>query len=63
MIDVPDGGGNGVIVAQGGTFGGWCFYLHEGQLRYCSNLLGLKRFTATSQASVPAGSHEVAAAF
>ena len=30
-IVVPDGGANGVIIAQGGAFAGWCLYLHEGK--------------------------------
>ena len=42
-IEVPDGGANGVIVAQGGAFGGWSVYLHEGRPAYCYNLLGLEQ--------------------
>jgi arylsulfatase len=30
-IDVPDGGGNGVIAAGGSKFGGWSFYLKDGK--------------------------------
>ena len=30
-IDVPDGGANGVIIAQGGAFGGWSLYLRDGK--------------------------------
>ena len=29
-VEVPEGGGNGVIVAAGSKFGGWSFYLDEG---------------------------------
>jgi hypothetical protein len=31
VVDVPKGGANGVIVAQGGRFGGWSLYLKEGK--------------------------------
>jgi hypothetical protein len=31
QLIVPDGGASGVIVAQGGAFGGWSLYTHEGR--------------------------------
>jgi hypothetical protein len=37
---VPDGGGQGAIIAQGGAFAGWCLYLNEGKPKYCHNLAG-----------------------
>ena len=43
-IVVPDGGAEGVIVAQGGAFGGWSLYAHEGRPAYCYNLFGLQQF-------------------
>ncbi len=43
-IDVPDSGAEGVIVAQGGSIGGWALYAHEGRLKYCYNLLGVQQF-------------------
>ena len=46
-VDVPDGGANGVIVAQGGAFGGWSLYLLDGVPTYCYNLLGLALVKAT----------------
>ena len=30
-IDVPDEGAKGVIVSQGGRFGGWSIYAKEGR--------------------------------
>ncbi len=43
-VDVPDGGAEGVIIAQGGGFGGWSLYAKDGRPTYCYNLLGLQRF-------------------
>ncbi len=37
-VEVPAGGANGVIIAQGGAFAGWSLYLHEGKPKYCHNL-------------------------
>jgi arylsulfatase len=58
-IEVPDGGAEGVIIAQGGSIGGWSLYLKEGKPRYCYNLLGLQRFYVGTDAEVPAGTHQV----
>jgi arylsulfatase len=59
QIVVPDGGANGVIVAQGGAFGGWSLYLHEGKPAYCYNLFGLHRFKVYGQEPVAAGEHQI----
>jgi arylsulfatase len=58
-IEVPDGGAQGVIIAQGGSIGGWSLYLKEGKPRYCYNLLGMHRFYVETDAEVPAGTHQV----
>ena len=58
-IVVPEGGANGVIVAQGGAFGGWSLYVHEGKPAYCYNLFGLQRFKIYGDAPIPAGEHQV----
>ena len=42
-IDVPQGGGEGVIVTQGGRFGGYGLYLMKGKPVFTWNLLDLKR--------------------
>jgi arylsulfatase len=59
QIVVPEGGANGVIVAQGGAFGGWSLYLHEGRPAYCYNLFGLQRFKVYGDEPVPAGEHQI----
>jgi arylsulfatase A-like enzyme len=59
QIVVPDGGANGVIVAQGGAFGGWSLYLHEGKPAYCYNLFGLHRFKVYGQEPIAAGEHQI----
>jgi arylsulfatase len=56
---VPDGGANGVIVAQGGAFGGWALYLHDGRPTYCHNLMGLRRFTIAGERPVSPGTCQV----
>jgi hypothetical protein len=58
-IDVPEGGANGVVVAQGGAFAGWSLYLREGKPKYCHNLAGLMRFYVEGDQVVPPGNHQV----
>jgi hypothetical protein len=58
-IVVPEGGAQGVIIAQGGSIGGWALYLKDGRLRYCYNLLGVQRFYVGSEQEIPAGVHQV----
>ena len=42
-VEIPQGGANGVIIAQGGRFGGWSLYMKDGKPVYVYNFLGLKR--------------------
>ena len=58
-IVVPASGARGVIIAQGGSVGGWSLYAKDGRLKYCYNLFGIKLFFAESTAPIPAGKHQV----
>jgi len=62
-LDVPEGGANGVIVAQGGAYGGWAVYAKDGRPSYCYNLLGLRRFKVHGDTEIPAGEHQVRVEF
>ena len=62
-IEVPEGGARGVIVAQGGAFGGWSLYLADGVPTHCYNLLGLNRIKATGNEPLSPGSHQVRVEF
>ena len=42
-IEVPAGGGSGMLVTQGGSFGGWGFYLLKGKPVFVYDLLDLAR--------------------
>ena len=58
-VVVPEGGANGVIVAQGGAFGGWSLYVIDGRPAYCYNLFGLQQFKVYGDEPLPAGDHQV----
>ena len=59
QVQVPDGGANGVIIAQGGAFGGWSLYVTDGKPAYCYNLMGLRRFKIYGDATIPSGDRQV----
>ena len=59
QVVVPEAGAEGVIIAQGGAFGGWSLYAKDGQPAYCYNLFGLQRFKVRGEAPIPAGEHQV----
>jgi len=54
-VEIPEGGASGVILAQGGRFGGWSLYLKDGKPAYTYNFLGLQRFTVAGTQAVPSG--------
>jgi arylsulfatase len=62
-VTVPEGGAEGVIIAQGGAFAGWCMFVLNGTPKYCYNLLGLKRFTIAGDEPLQPGDHQIRAEF
>jgi len=58
-VVVPAAGAEGVIVAQGGSIGGWSLYAKGGRPKYCYNLLGVKRFYVEGERPLPEGTHQV----
>ncbi|WP_303902463.1 arylsulfatase [Thiohalomonas denitrificans] len=53
----------GVLFAQGGRFGGHSLFIKEGRLHYVYNWLGEIEQKVSSDRSVPAGRHSLAARF
>ena len=54
-VEVPQGGGNGTIVAQGGRFGGWSLYVKDGVPAYDYNFLGLSRSSVAASKPLAPG--------
>ena len=54
-VEIPQGGANGVILAQAGRFGGWSLYIKDSKPIYTYNFLGLQRFTVASPQPLAAG--------
>ena len=58
-VDVPAGGANGVIIAQGGRFGGWTVYFQGGKAKFVYNVLGIHEYATVTETAIPAGTHQV----
>ncbi len=59
QLDVPEPGPEGVIIEQGGRFGGWALYAKNGKPAYCYNFAGIKSFTMYGDVVILAGEHQV----
>jgi arylsulfatase len=58
-IDVPQGGGEGVIVTQGGRFGGYGLYLLKGKPVFTWNLVDIKRVKWQGDQALALGKHQI----
>jgi len=57
-IEVPEGqDANGIIMVQGGRFGGWALYVKDGIPAYDYNFLGLERTTVAGAEKLKAGKY------
>ena len=58
-VVVPESGAEGVLIAQGGAYGGWSVYATGGRLAYAYNLLGIDTTILHSDDPVPTGDQEL----
>jgi arylsulfatase A-like enzyme len=56
-VDIPAGGAEGMIVTQGGRFGGYGFYLLKGKPVFLYNLFDLKRTRWEARDALTPGKH------
>ena len=58
-VAVPDAGAEGVIIAVGGSIGGWSLYAKDGKPKYCYNFYGMEEYYIEGKEKLPAGTHQV----
>jgi arylsulfatase len=58
-VDVPATGADGVIIAQGGRFGGWSLFATKKKAKFVYNVLGIQAFATDATEPIPAGTHQV----
>jgi arylsulfatase len=54
-VEIPEGGADGVILAQGGRFAGWSLYMKDGKVSYVYNWFDKERYTITAPEALAAG--------
>ena len=62
-LEVPDSGADGVVIAQGGRFGGWTVYFKEGRAKFVYNTLGIHEFATAADTTIASGTHQVRVEF
>ena len=62
-IEVPAAGASGVILTQGGRFGGWSLYMKDGVPEFTYNFLGLERYVISTGKKLAPGKHKISFAF
>jgi arylsulfatase A-like enzyme len=58
-VDVPEGGGEGMLVTQGGIFGGFGLYVLKGKPVFDYNMLTLAQFRCEAPEAMTAGKHTI----
>ncbi|WP_338748689.1 arylsulfatase [Janibacter alittae] len=59
-VSVPEGtAAHGVVIAQGGRFGGWAVYAREGRVKFVYNVLGIHIFPVEAEVPLPSGTHQI----
>lgn len=58
-LDIPESGAEGMLITQGGRFGGYGFYILENKPVFTWNLVDLKRVRWEDQDALTAGKHTV----
>ena len=62
-VVIPETGANGVLVTQGGRFGGYAFYLKDDRPVFHYNMVNDRQYVVRSDAAIPPGAHVLTARF
>ncbi|MGH9276994.1 MAG: arylsulfatase [Acidimicrobiales bacterium] len=54
-LTVPDGGAEGVIVAEANSLGGFSLFVQDGKLKHTYSMLGVKEYRQEATTDLPAG--------
>jgi arylsulfatase len=54
-VEIPAGGAEGVLLALGGRFAGFSFFVQNNRLQFAYNFLGLERYSVVATEALPTG--------
>lgn len=63
LIDVPDGGADGVLMATGGEFGGFALFIQDGKPVYAHNYLKIEEYRVSGPERLAPGARSVTVRF
>jgi arylsulfatase len=58
-LEVPPKGAQGVLIAQGGRYGGWSLFAKDGKAKFVYNVLGITSYEVESSGPIPTGKTQV----
>jgi arylsulfatase len=58
-LEVPPDGAEGVVIVQGGRFGGWSLYAKGGRATFYYNVLGITSYRVDATEPIPTGNTQV----
>ena len=56
-VEIPEGGAEGMLITQGGRFGGYGFYVLKNKPVFCWNMLGLRHIKWEGPDALASGKH------
>lgn len=62
-VVIPQSGASGVLVAQGGRFGGYAFYIHDGRAVFHYNAIDPRHYSIRTSGTLTPGEHSLVAEF
>jgi arylsulfatase A-like enzyme len=62
-VEIPQNGANGMIVTQGGLFGGWALYMEKGKPTFHYNTVNLYHYSIASPQVLATGKHTLVVDF
>ena len=58
-VEIGEGDNDGMLVTQGGRFGGWGLFVLEGKPQYVYNVCNLERYRVASDQNLTPGKHRI----
>lgn len=62
-VEIPQNGADGMIITQGGLFGGWALYLEKGKPIFFYNTANVFHYNIASRSTLPSGKHTLLVSF
>jgi arylsulfatase len=62
-VEIPPGGAEGALLAQGSVLGGYTFYVQDGRLQYVHNYIGRKEHHLAAEKPLNPGRHTLGFSF